>query len=87
MDEELNELNKIRITAIFLHSSLASPNIGEAIVAQAELDNLIDGFQSLYADFVTADEIETAKRDIEYFLKLIDSTARKWRQRSAEKTG
>jgi len=47
MDDKINELNKIRITAIFLHSSLSSPHIGEVVVAQAELDSLIDSFQSL----------------------------------------
>jgi len=87
MDDKINELNKIRITAIFLHSSLASPNIGEVVVAQTELDSLIDSFQSLCSDFVTDEEIKTARSDIEYFLKLIDSTARKYRTRSEEKTG
>lgn len=87
MDDKINELNKIRITAIFLHSSLSSPHIGEVVVAQAELDSLIDSFQSLYSDFVTDDEIKTARTDIELFLKLIDSTARKCRKRSGEKTG
>ena len=87
MDEKIDELNKIRISAIFLHSSLSSSNIGEVIVAQAELDSLIDSFQSLYADCVTAEEIETAKRDIDFFLKLIDSTAQQYRKKSQGNTG
>lgn len=87
MNEKINELNKFRITAIFLHNSLSSPNVGEVVVAQAELDSLIDGFQSLYSEFVTDEEIKTARTDIEYFLKLIDSTARKCRTKSEEKTG
>lgn len=86
MEEKINELNKIRISAIFLHSSLSSPNIGEVIVAQAELDTLIDSFQSLYAEFITGGEIETARKDVESFLKLIDSTAQRCRKRSKEKT-
>lgn len=87
MDEKLNELTKIRITAIFLHSSLSSPNIGEVIVAQAELDSLLDEFHVSYAEFVTPDEIDNARKDIEFFLKLIDSTARQCRKKLAEKTG
>ncbi len=87
MDDKLSELNSIRITAIFLQSSLSSPNIGEVVVVQAELDALIDSFQSTYSDFVTGDEIETSRTDIEFFLKLIDSTARQLRRRSEEKAG
>jgi len=85
MDDKLSELNNIRITAIFLHSSLSSPNIGEVVVAQAEIDALIDSFQSAYSGFVTDEEIETSRTDIEFFLKLIDSTARQYKKRSAEK--
>ncbi len=87
MDDKLSELNSIRITAIFLQSSLSSPNIGEVVVVQAELDALIDSFQSAYSDFVTAEEIETSRTDIEFFLKLIDSTARQLRRRSEGKAG
>ncbi len=87
MEEKLNELNRIRISAIFLHSSLSSPNIGEVMVAQAELDSLIDSFHSSYADCVTGEEIETARKDIESFLKLIDSAAQRCRKRSEKKTG
>jgi hypothetical protein len=81
-DEKIKELDKIRISAIFLHSSLSSPNIGEVIVAQAEIDGLIDTFQSEYAEYISGDQIETARQDIEFFLKLIDSTARQLRRKS-----
>jgi hypothetical protein len=87
MDEKISELSRMRITAVFLGSSLSSPNIGEIIVAQAELDSLIDEFQASYADFVTNAEIETAKKDVELFIKLIDSTARQCRMKSGGKTG
>lgn len=87
MDEIIYELNKIRISAIFLHSSFASPNIGEIVVAQAEIDYLIDSFQSKYADYVTADEIEAARQDVEIFIKLIDSTAKRCMMKSTGQTG
>lgn len=87
MDEKFNELKNIRITAIFLHSSLSSSNIGEVIVAQAELDALIDEFQAAYSDYVSRDDIANAKKDIEFFLKLIDSTARQCRNKSSGETG
>lgn len=84
-DEIIDELNRVRITAIFLQSSLSSPNIGEVVVAQAEIDNLIDNFQSAFSELVTGEDIEKARTDIEFFLKLIDSTARQCRTNSREK--
>lgn len=81
-DEKIKELERIRISAIFLHSGLSSTNIGEVVLAQAEIDGLIDTFQAEYADYVSGDQIEAARQDIEFFLKLIDSTARQFRKKS-----
>lgn len=72
MEEKNEYLTRTRISAIFIHSSLSSSSIGEVLVAQAELDLLIDDFQSEFQDLISPDEAEKAKRDFEYFIKLID---------------
>ena len=70
----------IRISAIFILSCLEAGNVGEYVIAQAELESLVDEFRSIFPEFVTDEQAENSKRDFDFFLKLIDSTERACRQ-------
>ena len=83
MGKRIDEVYKIRISAIFIQSCLEAGNVGEYIVAQAELESLVDEFQSKFPEFVTDEQAENSKKDFDFFLKLIDSTERACRQTGA----
>ncbi len=84
MDEKNEYLTRTRITALFIHSSLSSSNIGESLVAQVELDSLIEDFRSEFQDLISPDDAEKAKRDFEYFIKLIDQATTHYRKSSKQ---
>jgi hypothetical protein len=84
MGKSIDEIYKIRISAIFIQSCLEAGNVGEYLVAQAELESLVDEFHSTFPEFVTDEQAENAKKDFDFFLKLIDSTERSCRQTGAD---
>mgnify|MGYP001769651669 CR=1 FL=1 len=83
MGTMIDDIYRIRISAIFIQSCLEAGNVGEYIIAQAELESMVDEFQSIFPEFVTDEQVENSKRDFDSFLRLIDSTERACRQTGA----
>ena len=83
MGKSIDEIYKIRISAIFIQSCLEAGNVGEYLIAQAELESLVDEFQSKFPEYVTDEQAVSSKRDFDFFLRLIDSTERACRQTGA----
>jgi len=65
-----------RICACFTLSSLAGSDTAAAVVALAELDDMIDDFYSEYKELVSPEEYEGAKKNPESFIALIDQAHR-----------
>jgi hypothetical protein len=75
----MNKLESLafnRICACFTLSSLAGSDTAAAVVALAELDDMIDDFYSEYKELVSPEEYETAKSNPETFIALIDRAHR-----------
>jgi hypothetical protein len=75
----MNKLESLafnRICACFTLSSLAGSDTAAAVVALAELDDMIDDFYSEYKELVSLEEYETAKNNPETFIALIDRAHR-----------
>lgn len=71
MDKKLDELYRIRVSAIFLHSCLGGPDIGENLSVQAKLEELVDEFRLAFPEHITDAHAQRAVKDIEFFLSLI----------------
>jgi hypothetical protein len=69
---KLESLSFTRISAVFTLSSLAGSDTAAALVALAELDDMIDDFYAEYKDLVSPEEYEGAKKSPETFIALID---------------
>ncbi len=75
MKKETSEfLLEIKISALLLQNNRGSAHLGEILLVQAEIDDLVDRFYEGVQDLVSADQYEKAKEDFHYFLALIDST-------------
>jgi hypothetical protein len=75
----MNKLESLafnRICACFTISSLAGSDTAAAVVALAELDDMIDDFYSEYKELVSPEEYEEAKKNPETFISLIDRAHR-----------
>ncbi|MCX5827128.1 MAG: hypothetical protein NTV58_03885 [Deltaproteobacteria bacterium] len=69
---KLESLAFTRICACFTLSSLAGSDTAAAVVALAELDDMIDDFYSEYKELVSLEEYEAAKKNPDSFIALID---------------
>jgi hypothetical protein len=75
----MNKLESLafnRICACFTLSSLAGSDTAAAVVALAELDDMIDDFYSEYKELVSPEEYEEVKKNPESFIALIDRAHR-----------
>jgi len=73
---KLESLAFTRICACFTLSSLAGSDTAAAVVALAELDDMIDDFYSEYKELVSPEEYEGAKKNPDAFIVLIDRAHR-----------
>lgn len=87
MEKKIEQLHKMRISAVFLQSCLGSADIGENLASQLEIEGLVDEFRSSFPEHVTGDQAEEAKKDFDFFLSLIDKAIRACRQRQAALKG
>lgn len=70
--EKIKTLKWIRESAIFLKPSLESDNPKEIEEARDAHTDLVDRFYSETADHMPQSQYEAARRNFEYFLRLID---------------
>lgn len=71
--EVLPFLLEIKMSALLLQNNRGSAHLGEILLVQAEIDELVDRFYQGVRDLVSPDQYEKAKTDFHYFLALIDS--------------
>ncbi|HNY73638.1 MAG TPA: hypothetical protein PLU95_11100 [Syntrophales bacterium] len=86
MKKKLESLALTRISACFTISSLAGSDTGAAIVALAELEDMLDKFYAEHKELVSPKEYELAKESPDAFIALIDRTHRHY-LRLAEEGG
>ena len=70
--EKIKTLNWIRQSAIVLKPSLKSEDPEEFGAARYAHKDLVDRFYSETSDYVPLLQYKAAKRDFEYFLRLVD---------------
>lgn len=65
-------LNDLLITVKCLKNELQGSDMGKVKVAQEAYRELLDGFYEEYRDMIAPQQYEIAKRDYEYFMRLVD---------------
>lgn len=72
--DRLSELKSLRIAVCFTLSSMGSADLGSAIIASAELEEMIETLYRNYVDFITFEEYQKALEEPEFAVSLIDRT-------------
>lgn len=66
-------LFEIKAGAMLLQHNMSSHLLGEALYAQMEYERLVEQFYSENQGLCTAADYETAKRDFDAFMRLLDA--------------
>jgi hypothetical protein len=75
----------MKLSAIFLHESVLSPDEEVSLTAQKEYGKLVNKFYSENQSMIAPQQYEGAKNDITYFIVLIELTIEHYRQKDQEK--
>jgi len=66
------ELERLRDHVLMVCEGLADPNPGVREASLSEYGDLVDEFAAAFESQTAPQQIETARRDPEYFIRLID---------------
>ena len=66
------DLERMKAITLFLQESFEHGEPVDIEIAKTELEDLVDKFAEVFGDQVAPQQLETARRDPEYFLRLID---------------
>jgi hypothetical protein len=86
MKEKLEILNEIKLSALFLKHNRDSEHAGEAVLVQADIDDLVEEFHAGCGDFLSGEQYEKAKKDFDFFLMLLDLALEHYSRRAEKKT-
>ena len=67
------QLECLRDHVKLVQESLKSADSRQVEIARAEYEDLVDEFAAKFGDYVAPQQIETARREPEYFLMLIEN--------------
>jgi hypothetical protein len=75
-------LVEIKADALLLQHNMSSHLLGEALYAQMEYDRLVEQFYAGYREWCSDEDYETAKRDFDAFIRLLDTSIEQDRHES-----
>jgi hypothetical protein len=73
-------LFEIKSGALLLQHNMSSHLLGEALYAQMEYDRLVEEFYAGNRPWCSDEDYETAKRDFDAFMRLLDAAIERDRQ-------
>jgi hypothetical protein len=71
-------LKDLLATIQCLKKELAGSDAEKVNVAQEAYQELLDGFYEEYQDMMAPEQYEAAKKDFEYFMRLVDLAINYW---------
>jgi hypothetical protein len=77
-------LFEIKSGALLLQHNMSSHLLGEALYAQMEYDRLVEEFYAGNCQWCSDGDYETAKRDFDAFMRLLDAAIERDRQEQEE---
>jgi hypothetical protein len=75
-------LFEIKAGALLLQHNMSSHLLGEALYAQMEYDRLVEQFHAGHREWCSDEDCETAKRDFDAFIRLLDTAIEQGRGES-----
>jgi len=75
-------LYKIKAGALLLQHNMSSHLLGEALYAQMEYDRLAEQFRAGHPEWCSDEDCETAKKDFDAFIRLLDTAIEQGRRES-----
>jgi hypothetical protein len=75
-------LFEIKAGALLLQHNMSSHLLGEALYAQMEYDRLVEQFHAGHREWCSDEDYETAKRDFDAFIRLLDTAIEQGRGES-----
>jgi len=75
-------LFEIKAGALLLQHNMSSHLLGEALYAQMEYDRLVEQFHAGHREWCSDEDYETAKRDFDAFIRLLDTAIEQGRRES-----
>jgi len=73
MKEKIEFLHRIKMEALLMVNNQGSSNIGETLLVQADIEDLVDEYCAGCGHPVSPDDIDRAKSDIGHLLTLVDA--------------
>jgi hypothetical protein len=70
----------IKADALLLQHNMSSHLLGEALYAQMEYDRLVEQFHADNREWCSDEDYETARRDFDAFIRLLDAATERGRQ-------
>jgi hypothetical protein len=77
-------LFEIKAGALLLQHNMSSHLLGEALYAQMEYDRLVEQFHDGHREWCSEEDYETAKRDFDSFIRLLDVAIERVRREQRE---
>jgi arylsulfatase A-like enzyme len=77
-------LYEIKAGALLLQHNMSSHLLGEALYAQMEYDQLVEQFHAGNREWCSDEDYETARRDFDAFIRLLDAAIGRVRQELGE---
>lgn len=77
-------LYEIKAGALLLQHNMSSHLLGEALYTQMEYDRLVEQFFAGHRQWCSDADYETAKRDFDAFIRLLDAAIERSRQEQGE---
>lgn len=77
-------LFEIKAGVLLLQHNLSSHLLGEVLYAQMEYDRLVEQFHAGNRQWCSDEDYETAKRDFDAFVRLLDAAIEHGRQEQGE---
>jgi hypothetical protein len=74
--KKIDQVITVKGEALILQICMHSADTAESVVAQDEYENLVERFFSDHSVLVSAEQLPDAKKNVDYFVSLLDSAIR-----------
>ena len=82
--KKTDQVTTIKGEVLILQICMYSTDIGESVVAQDEYENIVDRFFVEHNHLVAPEQLPDAKKNVDYFVSLLDSAIRYYSSREKE---
>ena len=82
--KQIDQVTTIKGEVLILKICMYSTDIGESVVAQDEYENIVEKFFNEHDQLVAPEQLTDAKKDVDYFVTLLDSAIRFYSSREKE---